>query len=238
MSSKYSWIPKIFYFLPDLLPNLVVSSCGCSADHLSPNFYKKKPSIYVSERGTHFHSSPNAYFQQALQMSFGQMRILPFISKWAWDQLMWQQLPSILHPVLQGIYRKKNLYFQEDFCKKQPKKTPIHPNPVTESQKRGGTKRLTIVTHITANSDPLQNLGPLGSIATFGGFLQGTFSHPYYLPTYNCNIPSRWKNLGALVQQVFPRDFPQTKQQTSLTPLPSPTKDKNITPPPPQPRHY
>jgi hypothetical protein len=56
------------------------------------------------------------------------------------------------------------------------------------------------VTHITANSDPLQNLGPLGSIATFGGFSQETFSHPYYLPTYNSNIPFLWKNLGALFQ--------------------------------------
>jgi hypothetical protein len=54
-----------------------------------------------------------------LANEFGQMRILPFISKWAWDQFMWQQLPGLLHLMLQGINRKKNLYFLEDFCKKQ-----------------------------------------------------------------------------------------------------------------------
>ncbi len=108
----------------------------------------------MSERGTHFHSSPNAYFHQALQMSLDKWGFFLFISKWVWDQFMWQQLPGLLHLVLQGIYRKKISTFRKIFAKSNNnnKKTPIHPNPVTESQKRGGTKRLTIVTHITAKS--------------------------------------------------------------------------------------
>jgi hypothetical protein len=45
------------------------------------------------------------------------MRILPFISNWAWDQFMWQQLPGLLHLVLQGIYRKKSSTFPKIFAK-------------------------------------------------------------------------------------------------------------------------
>lgn len=177
-------------------------------------------------------------FPPGLAAELGQMRILPFISKWVWDQFMWQQLPGLLHLVLLGIYRKKILYFSEDFCKKQQQKTPIHPNPVTESQKRGGTKRLTIVTHITANSDPLQNLEALGCRDTFGGSLQETSSHPYYLPTYYSNIPSHWKNWEPWFNRYFRGTFFKRNNKNPSLPSPHPRKTKTSPLLHPQPRHY
>lgn len=137
------------------------------------------------------------------------------------------------------------------------KKNPIHPNSVTESQKRGGTKRLTIVTHITANSDPVQNLGALGSIASyfwrlftrniFSPLLPTYLQQQYSIPLEKIGSPGSIRasrGLSSNETTNIPHSPPLTHERQKHHPSPttSPLLSSHHPPPTspllPQPRHY